>query len=104
MDTLGTKFEAAAAASGGRARLETSGVLLLRGLCKLVCSGHGAHAKGDGLEFLNWCDLKCPGVHNLKIGRAELSKRQDRILEASEMLFALAKPVLEYLVRRNFKA
>jgi hypothetical protein len=38
-DTLGTKFEAAAAASGGRARLEMSGVLLLRSLCKLVCSG-----------------------------------------------------------------
>jgi hypothetical protein len=67
-DTLGTKFEAAAAASGGRARLEMSGVLLLRSLCKLVCSGHGAHAKGDGLEFLSWCELKCPGVYNLKIG------------------------------------
>jgi hypothetical protein len=97
-DTLGTKFEAAAAASGGRARLEMSGVLLLRSLCKLVCSGHGACAKGDGLEFLNWCEQRYPGVYNLKVGRAELSKRQDWMLEASEMLFALVKPMLEYLV------
>jgi hypothetical protein len=56
-----------------------SGVLLLRSLYKLVCSGHGARAKGHGLEFLNWHDQKHPGVYNLKIGSADVRSVGDAV-------------------------
>ena len=97
---LGTEFDDAKTASGGHARLEKSGVLLLRSMCKLVACGHGAHAKGDGLEFKNWLENNYPGQYELMvaIGRAELSKRQDWALEASAALYPMVQYVLEYLV------
>jgi hypothetical protein len=97
---FGTEFDDAKTASGGHARLEKSGVLLLRSTCKLVACGHGACAKGDGLEFKNWLENKCPGQHELMvaIGRAELSKRQDWALEAPAALCSMVQCVLECLV------
>ena len=50
-ETLGPHFEAAAKASGSHARLEKSGLRLLRSLTKLVYDGVGAYAKGDGLDI-----------------------------------------------------
>ena len=90
---LGEEFEAATTASGGRARLEKSGVLLLRSMCKLVSSGFGAYEKGDELEFWNWMEKYYPDLCvYLNIGRAELSKRQDWDLEAAAQLLPLVKP------------
>ena len=57
---LGEEFAAATTATGGRARLEKNGVLLLRSMCKLIASGFGAYPKGDGLEFKNWMERRHP--------------------------------------------
>ena len=49
-DTLAMEFDAATKALGGRSRLEKDLPSFLRSICKLVCSGHGACAKGDGAD------------------------------------------------------
>jgi hypothetical protein len=99
-DNLGAEFQEAAAASGGRARLEKNGVALLRSTCKLTHDGWGACAKGDGKDFRDFMDAHHPGkLDGLSITRAEVSKRQDWSLEASEAMFPLVEPILKYLVK-----
>jgi hypothetical protein len=79
-DTLAMEFDAATKASGGRSRLEKDLPSFLRSICKLVCSGHGAYAKGDGLEIKEFIEREHPEVLLEDVGRVELSKRQDWVL------------------------
>jgi hypothetical protein len=47
-------FAALAAECGTQTRVEASGVLLLRSLCKLTHKGHKQCAKGDGHQFRDY--------------------------------------------------
>ena len=84
---------------GGRARLDCSGVLFLRSLCKLTHVGHGQYYKGDGNSFQDFLEEHYPGVTNKCVDRAEHSKRQDWSLEAAYDIFPLIDPLLDYTVR-----
>lgn len=97
-ETLAENFADAAAAYGGNSRLEKIGTALLRSICKLAFDGHGAHVKGDGLEFRQFLEDKYPHLTTASVGRAELSKRQDWSLEVSEKILPLVPALLEYLV------
>jgi hypothetical protein len=82
----------------GRTRVEASGPLLLRSLCRLTHKGHLQYAKGDGHRFEDWIQKKYGGtVVNRCAGRAEFSKRQDWCLEASWKFHNLLQPVLLYI-------
>jgi hypothetical protein len=48
---LGKAMNAIQAESGGRSRVEASGILFLRSLCRLTHTGHAQYAKGDGIAF-----------------------------------------------------
>jgi hypothetical protein len=96
---MGGCFEAAVAATGFGARLEKNGTLLLRSICKLVHMGHGEYAKGDGLQFKIWMDKHFPRLlAKCRVGRAEVSKRQDWACEVSEAIYPLLEPITKYLV------
>ncbi len=45
---LGEAMRAACVATGGRVRLECSGVCFLRSICRLTHRGHAQYVKGDG--------------------------------------------------------
>jgi len=108
---------------GGMARLEGSGVLFLRSLCRLTHVGHAQYYKGDGHAFADFLEKHYPGTvlphnsHLLQIysltvntlnlqtslgltnncvDRAEHSKRQDWSLEAAYDIFPLLYPLLDY--------
>jgi hypothetical protein len=49
---------------GPRTRVEASGVLLLRSMCKLTHKGHQQYAKGDGHAFEDYLRRDWPGVKN----------------------------------------
>ncbi len=49
----------------GRTRVEASGLLLLRSMCRLTHKGHHQYAKGDGHRFEDWLKAK---YGRLKIG------------------------------------
>ena len=91
-DNLGEAFKVACARTGSRNRLEKSGTALLRSICKLVCDGHGAYAKGDGLEFRAFLEDHYPGLAARSIGRAEQGQRQDWSLEISAKILPLVPP------------
>jgi hypothetical protein len=95
-DNLGSEFAAAAAASGGRSRLEKSGTALLRSLAKLAHDGWGAYAKGDGGEFHDHLVAVAHPWAKMAIGRAELSKRQDWSPEASSKLFPFVPALIKF--------
>ena len=83
----------------GRARVEASGLLLLRSLCRLTHKGHLQYAKGDGHRFEDWLHAKYGGaVKNRCAGRAEVSSRQDWCLEASWKFHNLLQPVNLYCI------
>jgi hypothetical protein len=95
---LGDDIAAMTAEYGSHTRVDPSGVLLLRSLCKLTHKGHLQYAKGDGHQFhdflaKNWSDLG-----NRCVGRAEHSKRQDWICEASWKFHNLINPIIDYTV------
>jgi hypothetical protein len=46
---------------GGMARLEGSGVLFLRSLCRLTHVGHAQYYKGDGHAFHDYLETHYPG-------------------------------------------
>jgi hypothetical protein len=46
---------------GGMARLEGSGVLFLRSLCRLTHVGHAQYYKGDGHAFQDYLEKHYPG-------------------------------------------
>jgi hypothetical protein len=45
------------------ARLEGSGVLFLRALCKLTHVGHAEYYKGDGHAFQDFLQENYPGIN-----------------------------------------
>jgi hypothetical protein len=46
---------------GGMARLEGSGLLFLRSICKLTHVGHAQYYKGDGHAFQDYLQKHYPG-------------------------------------------
>ena len=50
-DELGDAILEVQKAGGGRTRVEGSGILLLRAMCRLTHMGHKEYAKGDGRRF-----------------------------------------------------
>jgi hypothetical protein len=84
----------------GQARLDGSGLLFLRSLCKLTHVGHAQYYKVDGHAFADFLEKEYQGVTNNCVDRAEHSKRQDWTLEASyDIFFPLMEPLIAYTVR-----
>ncbi len=83
----------------GRTRVEASGLLLLRSLCRLTHKGHHQYAKGDGHRFEDWLIAKYIGeIKNCCAGRTEFSKRQDWSCEASWKFYNLVQPINMYCI------
>ena len=97
---LGAEMETIRREGNGRTRVEASGVLLLRSLCRLTHSGSKEYAKGDGKRFGDWLAENYGGtVKNRCAGRAEFSKRQDWACEASWKFFNLVQPINLYCIQ-----
>ena len=60
--TLGEELQQISRDGNGRTRVEASGLLLLRSLCRLTHKGHKQYAKGDGHRFADWLKEKYQGV------------------------------------------
>jgi hypothetical protein len=60
--TLGGELQQISRDGNGRTRVEASGLLLLRSLCRLTHKGHKQYAKGDGHRFADWLKEKYQGV------------------------------------------
>jgi hypothetical protein len=97
-ELLGEDFAALAAECGTQTRVEASDVLLLRSLCKLTHKGHKQYAKGDRHQFRDYMTKQWNAVADRCVGRAEHSKRQNWICEASWKLHNLVQPIIEYTV------
>jgi hypothetical protein len=83
----------------GRTRVEASGLLLLRSMCRLTHKDHHQYAKVDGHRFEDWLKAKYDGdIINRCAGRAEFSKRQDWCCEASWKFHNLIQPVNLYCI------
>jgi hypothetical protein len=98
-EELGEAIRAARAATGGRVRLECSGVCFLRSICRLTHRGHAQYVKGDGDAFADFLDKDYPGMTNACLSRADYSNRQDWSLEAAYEIFPLMEPLLDYEVK-----
>jgi hypothetical protein len=85
-------------AGDGQTRVEGSGILLLRAMCRLTHMGHKEYAKGDGRRFHDYLQLEYPDVKSRCVGRAEMSKRQDWCAEVSWNFFNLIKPIITFTV------
>jgi hypothetical protein len=96
--TLGDDIAVLTAEFGTHTRVEASGVLLLRSLCKLTHKGHQQYAKGDGHQFHDFLARQWPNTTNSCVGRAEASKRQDWICECSWKFHNLINPIIDYSV------
>ena len=96
---LGEAMRAARASTGGRVRLECSGVSFLRSLCRLTHRGHAQYVKGDGDAFCDFLEMNYPGLSNECLSRADYSSRQDWSLEAAYEIFPLLQPLLDYEVK-----
>ncbi len=59
---LGPDLDKISHDGNGRTRVEASGLLLLRSLCRLTHKGHQQYAKGDGHRFQDWLGKKYNGV------------------------------------------
>jgi hypothetical protein len=76
-EELGEALTTIQSQGGGRTRVESTGPLLLRSLCRLTHKGHAQYAKGDGHRFQDWLGKTYNGqVVNRCAGRAEFSNRQ----------------------------
>jgi hypothetical protein len=96
---LGEAIRNARQGSGGRVRLECSGVCFLRSICKLTHRGHAQYVKGDGDAFADFLAKNYPGYSNECLSRADYSNRQDWSLEAAFEIFPLLEPLLDYEVK-----
>ena len=67
-------------------------------MCRLTHKGHKQYAKGDGHVFEDYLRREWPAVKNRCVGRAEHSKRQDWICEASWNFHNLLGPIVGYTV------
>ena len=97
-DELGDAIVEVQKSGGGRTRVEGSGILLLRAMCRLTHMGHKEYAKGDGRRFHDYLHLEYPDVKSRCVGRAEMSKRQDWCAEVSWNFFNLIKPIITFTV------
>jgi hypothetical protein len=61
---LGEAMRQARASTGGRVRLECSGVCFLRSICRLTHRGHAQYVKGDGDAFADCLERHYPGMSN----------------------------------------
>jgi hypothetical protein len=64
----------AKAGPAGHTRLESSGILFLRSICRLTHVGHACYVKGDGDDFAAYLEENFPGLKNNCVDRAEHSK------------------------------
>ena len=94
-ENLSDEFAAATAAQGN-CRLEMDGVSFLRSIAKLIHVGYDQYEKGDGREFQEFLSRKYPQLSNKLVGRVELSKRQDWVLEFSATIFPLLEAIIEF--------
>jgi hypothetical protein len=92
-DSFCLEFDAAVKAAGGNTRLEKDLPSFLRSMCKLSCWGNGAHAKGDGLEMLQWLQENHPELYSIEVGKAELGSRQDWMLKVASKMLPLLRPL-----------
>jgi hypothetical protein len=97
-DELGEAIVEVQKAGGGRTRVEGSGILLLRAMCRLTHMGNKEYTKGDGRRFHDYLKLEYPDVKSRCVGRAEMSKRQDWCAEVSWNFFNLIKPIITFTV------
>jgi hypothetical protein len=67
-------------------------------MCKLTHKGHKQYAKGDGIAFDDYLRREWPTLQNRCVGRAEHSKRQDWICEASWKFHNLLEPIVGYTI------
>ena len=95
---LGDEIAGVVAEFGDRTRVEVSGVLLLRSMCRLTHKGHQQYAKGDGHAFHDYLSREWPNLKNRCVGRAEHSIRQDWICEASWKFHNLIPAIVGYTV------
>jgi hypothetical protein len=97
-DELGDAILEVQKAGGGRTRVEGSGILLLRAMCRLTHMGHMEYAKGDGRRFHDYLNKEYPTVKSRCVGRAEMSKRQDWCTEVSWNFYNLVTPIITFTV------
>ena len=97
-DELGDAILEVQKAGGGRTRVEGSGILLLRAMCRLTHMGHKEYPKGDGRRFHDYLCKNYPAVKSRCVGRAEMSKRQDWCAEVSWNFFNLITPIITFTV------
>jgi hypothetical protein len=95
---LGESIKAIQVESGGLSRVEASGILFLRSLCRLTHTGHAQYALGDGTAFSDFLARRFPALISRCVGRAENSKRQDWLCEASWNLYNLLEPIMDYTI------
>ncbi len=93
-DELGDAILEVQKGGGGRTRVEGSGILLLRAMCRLTHMGHKEFAKGDGRRFQDYLCKEYPAVKSRCVGRAEMSKRQDWCAEVSWNFYNLITPIV----------
>ena len=96
---LGEAMRAACVATGGRVRLDCSGVSFLRSICRLTHRGHAQYVKGDGDAFGDFLEMHYPTLSNNCLSRADYSNRQDWCMEAAYEIFPLIHALLDYEVK-----
>ena len=62
---LGKSIKALQVESGGRLRVEASGILFLRSLCRLTHTGHAQYASGDATAFNDFITRRFPTLKNI---------------------------------------
>ena len=97
-EELGEAITELQRAGGGRTRVEGSGILLLRAMCRLTHMGHKEYPKGDGRRFHAYLRKQYPAVKSRCVGRAKMSKRQDWCCEVSWNFYNLITPIITFTV------
>ena len=97
-DELGESILELQRAGGGRTRVEGSGILLLRAMCRLTHMGHKEYPKGDGRRFHDYLRKNYPDVKSRCVGRAEMSKRQDWCCKVYWNFHNLIMPIITFTV------
>ncbi len=59
---LGGSIKATQVESGGRSRVEASGIMFLRLLCRLTHTRHAQYALGDGTAFSDFLARRFPAL------------------------------------------
>ena len=85
-------------ATGSKARLEKSGIALLRSIVKFACHGHGACEKGAGLHVKDFFKEKFPEMAEQCVGRVELADRQDWSFECVSKVYPMLDGFNDFLI------